>query len=83
MTIDEMVDILCQFPGDTPVIILPGYEEGGRKMWRTLNVAQINNGDRQPVFIGITTDGGPPQIDPLAPDATYDPLDPGYGMKGL
>ena len=56
LTVDEVVNLLCQFPGDTPVVLLPHYEDGGRRMWRTVNAVQILDADKQPVFVGLTTD---------------------------
>ena len=61
MTVDELVNLLCQFPGETPVVVVPHYEAGGRKMWRTQNLVQVNDGDRQPVFLGLTTDCAAPR----------------------
>lgn len=55
MTIDELTGLLCQFPGDTPVVVVPDYEEGGRTMYHTRNVVQVLDEDGQPVLMGITS----------------------------
>ncbi len=61
LTVDEVVNLLCQFPGDTQVIICPNYESGGRQMLRLVNAVQILDDEKQPAFIGLTTDGESPK----------------------
>jgi len=63
LTVDEVVNLLCQFPGETPVIILPDYESGNRQMWQTgRHLVQIVDEEGQPIFVGLTTDRTPPKF---------------------